>query len=172
MSSAFWTWILPIFPEFRSNNRYRALLQRLALYPKTKQLISLDLCWFLEEEVAYFFHNWHLPAIDFSFLTSPLAWCLTPHLFLSIDPSLFVPASLIPSHLCGCPPAPKEFFLGPSQTQVRSSLISVTSCSNLQVAPDFHLMITRPPAISPLWSSPALYCQMYCLCPTEFFIFI
>lgn len=157
MSSAFWTWILPIFPEFRSNNSYRALLQRLSLYPKTNQLTSLDLCWFLEE-VACFFHSWHLPAIDFSFLTSPLAWCLTPHSYLSIDPSLLVAASLILSHLCGCPLAPKELLLGPCQTQVHSSLISFTSCSNIQVAPDFHPMLTRLPAISA--SSLELSCSL------------
>lgn len=173
MSSAFWIWMLPIFPEFWNNNRYKVcrgfhFTQRLL---KTNHHISLDLCWFLEEELVWLFHSWHLPAI-FSFLTSPLMWCLTSPLYLSSNPSLLVAASPIPSHLCGCPLTPKEVFLGLSQTQVCSSLISFTSVSNLQAASDFLLMLTGfLQDLPPPWSSPALYCQMSCLCPTEFFNF-
>lgn len=168
--------MLSVFSEFGSNNSVKALLQTLSLYPKISKDKSTHCTfhWPCADTwktllPVFFTAGIFLTLTYFSFLTSPMAWCLTSHFYLSIDPSLLVAASPIPSHLCGCPPTPKELFLGPSQTQVCSSLMSFISSSNLQAAPDFHLMLKDfLQYLPPPWRSPALYCQMCSLCPTEF----
>lgn len=115
---------------------------------------------------CHYVYNWGLPAIDFFFLISLLAWMSHSSFHWSFYCFLI---SFPP--LCSCPTTPKNLSLGPSQAQVPFLPVPATSFSNLQATPDFYLLlIDFLQCMPPPWTSPALcYVRLHCRCPIQFF---